>query len=178
MAEISDDRLQALERGEKLLQTLMKPKTKNKFEGLVKEHFPDLHTVDDDLEPAMVEIKKLSERFDKLDERFKKETDDAADAKFFAAIDDLQKNHGLTTEGTEKLKQVMKDKIIPDPYVAFNHMRATEPKPEAPSSFTPMEWGFGKKTDDKDVQRLFEDPDGWAVDEARRAWNDAANGRT
>jgi hypothetical protein len=36
----------------------------------------------------------------------------------------------------------------------------------------PLDWGFGKKTDDPDLKMLFEDEDAWADKEARRAWSE------
>lgn len=177
MPEITEERLNTLQNAHKLMTELAGPKTKSRFEELVKEHHPDVRTTKDELAPVQEQIDEIKKRFDDWDSRIKKEKDDEADAQFFAALKDLKDNHGLTDEGEVKLKQVMKDKIIPDPYVAFNHMRAIEPKPTPPSAFSPTDWGFGRKTDDPDLKRLFEDPDGWAMDEAPRAWNDAANGR-
>lgn len=174
MAEITDQQLANYNQVMKLFDKLRAPATKFAFEDLIKQVEPNAPTTKDDLKPALTEIAQVRETVEKINERFKKMDDDAADEKFFKAMDDLKSKHGLTEEGAEKLKQIMKEKIIPDPYVAFDHMRAREPKEKPPSAFAPMGWGFGAKTDDKDVQHLFEDPDSWAEKEARLAWNETA----
>lgn len=173
MPEITEQQLKNLQASDQLLRELMGDDTKLEFERLVKKKYPKIRTTEDDLAPAMNQITEVKDSLKKIEERFAKQDADKLDAEFFAALDDLQKNHGLTAEGTEKLKQIMKDKVIPDPYVAFNHMRATEQKPQAPSSFAPTSWGFGAKTEDKDLQHLFTDEDSWAEKEAQAAWNDA-----
>ncbi len=108
MPEVSDQELTNLRASDKLLRDMLEPDTKREFERLLKKKNPKIRTTDDDVVEEREEIKKINERFDKLEERFKKEADDEADQRFFDALADLKANHGLTDEGEVKLKQVMK----------------------------------------------------------------------
>ena len=46
------------------------------------------------------------------------------------------------------------------------------PKPAETSNFAPTAWGFGHKTEDKDLNLLFADEDAWADKEVRKVFSE------
>ena len=70
-----------------------------------------------------------------------------------------------------RAKKLMVEKSIPDAIVAADHWeKLNPPQPQPLAGFQPTDWGIGRKTEDKDLKLLYEDPDAWAEQEAQRAW--------
>lgn len=171
MAEISDQELQILRGSRALLDKLLSPKTRRKVEPLIKEHFPEeVVTQDDILAPYTDEVKDLKKMFTEFVEGEKgKKLDD----QLSRDIESLKNDRSFTEEGIEKLKKYMVERQLPsimDAADLWEHRNP--PKQQEPSIMAPTDWGFGRKTDDKDLELLFKDEDAWAEREAQRAWNE------
>ena len=163
--------------GAKALQDrlLGSPKTKRKYEALVKELYPETVTTDDIAAPYVEEIASLRKEFN---DYISGEKGRKLDSKLEQDIGYLKAERSFTDEGIENLKKIMVEKEIPDMIVAADHWERQHPaKPQEPSLYAPTDWGFGKKTDDPDLKLLFEDEDAWAEQEARKAWNEESRRR-
>jgi len=171
MPEFTEEQARVLLGSQKLLDSLLKnPKTKRAAEKLVKELHPDVVTTDDIAAPYV-------ERIDEIDKRLSKFLDkmegDKAEDQFAKQIALLKNTRGFTDEGIDQVKKLMVEKSIPDAIVAADHWeRLNPPKSQAPSTFSPQNWGIGAETDDPDLKLLFKDPDAWAEREAKRAWDE------
>lgn len=170
MAEIEDGQLRVLQGAQSLLDKLLKsPKTRRATEKLIKEHYPETQTTDDLAAPY---VEKLDGLEKKLDAFLKKNEDDKAESDFQGQLNQLR-DRGYTDEGLEKIKKLMKEKTIPDAIVAADHYeKLNPPVQQQPSMLSPSDWGFGRKTDDKNLELLFKDEDAWAEQEARLAWDE------
>ena len=171
MPEISDAELRVFQNAKTVLEKLTNsPKTKRDAEKLIKEHYPEVVTTDDVVEPVLSEVKALGKRFD---DYINGEKGNKLDSKLAKDIDYLKSERSFTDDGIETLKKLMVSKEIPDIVVAADHWAALNPpKPQEPSILAPTDWGFGRKTEDADLKLLFEDEDAWAEKEARRAWSE------
>lgn len=171
MPEFTEEQARVLLGSQKLLDSLLKnPKTKREAEKLVKTLHPDVVTTDDIAQPY-VERMEATEK--KLDAFLKKMEGDEAETKFASQITLLKNTRGFTDEGIDQVKKLMVEKSIPDAIVAADHWeRQNPPKSQAPSTFSPANWGIGAETDDPDLKLLFKDPDAWAEREAKRAWDE------
>jgi molecular chaperone GrpE (heat shock protein) len=161
-------------RGSKALmdQLLKNPKTRRTAEGLVKTLYPETTTTDDLAEPY---VKRMDGLEKKLDEFFKRTDGEKLDNKLNAQLNELRTTRSYTEDGIEKIKKVMVEKSIPDAIAAADHWeRQNPPTPNVESNFAPTDWGFGRKTDDKDLTLLFTDEDQWAEKEARKVWQEEA----
>ena len=173
MTEISDEQLRLLNGSKALLDKLLgSPKTRRAAEKLIKEHYPETVTSDDVAEPF---IKEANEKIDNLSKEFKDFIKDfkgkSLDDKLEREIAELKAEQDFTDDGIEKLKKLMIEREIPsikDAAVIWNHKNP--PQPQEPSIMQPLDWGFGRKTEDPDLKLLFEDEDAWADKEARRTW--------
>ena len=165
----SDEELRIMEGSKKLLDKMLgSPKTKRQTEKLIKEHFPETQISDDIIEPVSNEVKELRKELKEFRDGLKGKE---LDSKLEQGISYLKNERDFTEEGIEKLKKLMVEKEIPDIVVAADHWeRQNPPKPQEPSIIAPTDWGFGRKSDDKDWNELFQDEDAWAEKEARRAW--------
>lgn len=174
MAEIDDAELDTLRKGRALLDELLRsPKTKRTVERQIKALHPDTIISDDFDEPLRDEIKGIGK---KLDEFLTAQKTSADDAKLESAFDALRRDGGYSDEGIEKIKQVMKERTIPDPMAAaalYEKMNPP-PKPQQPSSFAGTSWGFGAKTEEPDAKLLFEDEDAFAEKEASKFFQEQA----
>jgi len=171
MAEISEEQLRILQGSKALLDKLLvSSKTRRQTEALIKEHFPDTQTSDDFAEPYVAEVRGLRKDLDE----FKKELKgNKLDDRLAADIVHLKTDSGgnWTDDGIEKLKKLMIEREIPsilDAAAVWD--KRNPPKPQEPSIMAPSDWGFGRKTEDKDLKLLWEDEDAWADQEARRVW--------
>jgi hypothetical protein len=160
-------------RGSKALmdQLLKNPKTRRDAEKLVKTLYPDTTTTDDLAEPY---IKRMDSLEAKLDKFFKQTDDDKLDSRLNSQIQELR-DRGFTDDGIEKVKQLMVKESIPNALAAAAFWEKQNPKPpEVPSNFSPTDWGFGRKSDDANLDLLFKDEDQWAEQEARKVWQEEA----
>jgi len=175
MVEINDEYARILNGSKALLDKLLQsPKTRRAAERLIKEHYPDTVISEDITEPY---VKEMNEKVDGLTKEFKDFVKDfkgsKLDDKLARDIQTLKSERDWTDEGIEKLKKLMIDKEIPDIIVAADHYdRIHPPTKQGPSLMAPLDWGFGRKTEDPDMKLLFEDEDAWAEQEARKAWSE------
>ena len=175
MPEISDSELNVLKGAHALLDKMAKGKNRRQFERMVKEIMPEAQTTDDILEPTNEQIKALEDKFDKY---VKDQEGRKLDNQLDSEIAELKSQRDWTDEGIEKLKKMMLERSIPsikDAADLWEHRNP--PKPQEPSLISPTDWGFGKKTDDKDVELLFKDEDAWAEKTAREVWSEEAKKR-
>ena len=176
MAEISDQELAVLRGSRALLDKLLSPKTRRKVEPLIKEHFPDeVVTTDDVMAPYTAEVSDLKKMFTEfVDGEKGKKLDDALSRD----IESLKEKRSFTDEGIEKLKKYRVERQLPsimDAADLWDHRNP--PQQQEPSLISPTDWGFGRKTDDKDIELLFKDKDAWAEKEAQKAWNEESRKR-
>jgi hypothetical protein len=169
MIEMTEEEAKVL-RGSKALmdQMLKSPKTRREAERLVKTLYPDTTTTDDLAEPY---VKRMDGLEKKLDEFFKRQDGEKLDAHLNKQLNELRTTRSYTDEGIEKIKKVMVEKSIPDAIAAADHWeRQNPPTPTIESNFAPTDWGFGRKSDDADLNLLFTDEDQWAEKTAQRVW--------
>ena len=176
MVEITDQEAKVLGGSKALLDKLLSnPKTKRQAEALIKEVHPEAVTTDDIVAPYVAEIADLKKEFREFVTSQKGEK---LDSKLAKDIEYLRSERDFTDDGIEKLKKLMVEKEIPDIVVAADHWeRQNPPKPQEPSLISPTDWGFGRKTEDADLNLLFSDEDAWAEKEAQRAWNEEVKKR-
>lgn len=175
MPEITDEENRILRNSTEVLNQLLRsPKTKRETERLIKTLHPDATTSEDHLAPVLDEVRAVGK---KVDDFLTKTETDKQDSEFNAAIGRLR-TAGYTDEGIEKIKQLMKDRLIPDVEAAAALFDKTTTKPMTPSGFQPTNWGFGAPTEDKDLGLLFKDEDAWAEKEAQRAWTESQQIKT
>lgn len=171
MPDVDDAHLAQLRGAQALLDKLLRdPKTRRDAEKLVKVHRPDFTTTEDVAAPYVEKIDKLEKKFDEyLENERNGKQDREADAAFKRLTDS-----GYTAEGLEKIKNLMKERTIPDveAAAALYDKLNPPPPPTTPSNFTGTTWGIGDTTDEND-KLLFENEDRWAENEARKVWNDA-----
>ena len=181
MPEIDDNEYRGLLQAKQVLSELMLPKTADRAQALIKEHHPDYATDRDKAAPHGKELKE--EIFKELEAREKKKRDDDLDRNFNDKINALKLSaanpNGYTEEGIEKIKQLMRDRTIPDPEAAAALFDRLNPQqPDAPSGYRPTGWNFGTAgKDDTDKKLLFEDPDAWADKEAKKVWDEVRKGQ-
>lgn len=175
MPEVDDVTLTQLKGAYALLDKLLKdPKTRPDAERLVKVHKPDFPTTNEVIEPVNKQIEALTKKFD---DYVRKVEDDRQDREADAAFDRLRKS-GYTDEGIGKIKNLMKERTIPDVEAAAALFEKQNPpaSPAKPSGFESPNWGLGVENADDDTKLLFENEDRWAEKEAAKAWKEAASG--
>ena len=168
MAEIDDSRLATLEKGYKLLDELLKsPKTKRQVERHIKELHPDTIISDDYDNPVLTKIEELRKEFEEDRKVRKANAEDEAMAATFNA---LRTDGGYTDDGIDKIKKIMVDRKVADPFAAAAYYDKLNPPPEPqrPTSFAGTSWGFGHPSDDPNTKLLFQNEDAWAEQEAMK----------
>jgi chemotaxis protein histidine kinase CheA len=170
MIEMSEEEARTLRGSKTLMDNLLKsPKTRREAEKLVKTLYPETTTTDDVVEPYVQKIDALEKR---LDEYLKGQEGKELDSKFNQQISQLREE-GYTEEGIEKIKKLMVDEQLPNALAAAAYWeKKNPPKPAENSNFAPTDWGFGRKTEDKNLNLLFQDEDAWAEQEAKLAWDE------
>jgi len=171
--EVDDAQLAQFKGAFQLLDKLLKdPKTRAATEKAIKVHKPDFPTSEEVLEPVASDISELRKEFKAFIQKTEEEKQDrAADD----AFDRLRKS-GYTDEGISKIKNIMKERTIPDVEAAAALFDKLNPpaSPATPSGFEPKDWGLGIDSADEDTKLLFENEDRWAEKEAAKAWKDSA----
>jgi hypothetical protein len=176
MAEISDQELQVLRGSRALLDKLLSGKTRRQAESLIKEHYPqEVTTTDDLLKPYADEVKDLKKIFSEyVDGEKGRKLDDQLSKDIYS----LKTERSFTDEGIDTLKKYMVERQLPsimDAADLWEHRNP--PKQQEPSLISPTDWGFGRKSEDKDLELLFRDEDAWAEREAQKAWNEESRKR-
>jgi hypothetical protein len=171
MPEIDENTLSQLRGAHQLLDKLLRdPKTRRDAEKLVKVHRPDFPTVEDAAEPYIKQIAALEK---KLDTFLESQSNAKQDAEADAAFGRLRAS-GYTDEGIGKIKNLMKERTIPDVEAAAALFDKLNPAPPPqPPGFRGTSWGIGD-TAEADNKLLFENEDQWAEQEAHRAWRETA----
>lgn len=173
VVEMSAEEAKILRGSKALMDQLLKNKdTRRTTEANIKKLYPDTTTTDDLAEPY---VKKIDGLEAKLDKFLKAQEDEKLDSKFNQQLNELRTTRSYTEDGIEKIKKVMLEKNIPDAIAAADHWeRQNPPTVNVESNFAPTDWGFGRKTEDADLNLLFSDEDAWAEREARRVWQEEA----
>ncbi len=171
--EMSAEEAKVLRGSKALMDQLLKNKdTRRETEANIKKLYPDVTTSDDMAEPY---VKKIDEIGSKLDKFLKAQEDEKLDSRLNQQLNELRTTRSYTEDGLEKIKKVMVEKGIPDAIAAADHWeRQNPPTPNVESNFAPTDWGFGRKTEDTDLNLLFTDEDQWAEKEARKVWQEEA----
>lgn len=161
--EVDEEELKTLRNAKGLLnQLLSDAKTKRNVEQEIKKLHPNTRTTDDFVAPYMDEVRAIGKKVDDFINGYTNEKQDTA---LNAAFTDLTNPKGawcLTSEGLEKVKEIMQQRHVADPYAAAAlFVRQNPPKPSRPSGLEPTGWGIGAKTKDEDLKLLFEDEDAW-----------------
>jgi len=186
--EIEESEYETLQKAYGLLSDLStKPESKRHFERALKTVVPTVET-DDDREALAQELakphlEKVEALTGRIEEMFKRDEERrAADAKRAEEADltgkfsSLMARENLTEEGLERVKQLMLDRSIPDPEVAFTYLKAQEP-PQTVRSWqsTRFDNDFGQKT--TDLKKLFADEDRWLDEEIGNVMDEFAQAR-
>lgn len=182
MAEIDDSELQRLRGAERLMNELISsPKTQRSFQRDIKTLHPDYVTDEEKAKPFVEEATKAAQGV--LDAHLKKTRDAELETRFQERLDYYRlssKNpDGYTDEGIEKIKNLMRERTIPDVDAAVALFEKLNPQqPEPPSGYHPTGWNFGAPADKEDTDRklLFEDEDAWADREAKKVWDESRKG--
>lgn len=173
--ELTDDELRAARTAVGLIQELTKnPDARAHLERGLKVLKPELTTSEDVAaairQPLQVEIEALKKREQEREEAAAKLLKETAEAdamrRLEAGFERLRKQEGLTAEGEEKVRQIMKDRQTYDPEAAFAYFERNNPKPvAAESSWTPSHWNYQKDAVE-DTKALFADPESWGDETA------------
>lgn len=143
------------------------PELGQDFKRMLKKKNPKLSIPElDTVEPVNKELGDLRKEIKELrDER----STEKLESRFGREMSEAATEFGLTTEGIEKLKKLIKETHEKDGYVLSPRAAAAQlihdtPKTIAPSGFTGNRWDLFS-SDDKgeqdDINSLIKDPDGW-----------------
>lgn len=184
---ISADQLALYQRGLGLLQKLeANPASKPLLEQAVKIHFPDVTTeaetvernVKPHLEPVMGALEKINARFEAEDAAKAAAADKAAEAEIEGSFSALAKQ-GYTAEGLEKIKGLMVDRKIADPYAAAALFDKQNPPAQIDAGgYTPQNWdlGAGHAAGDS-LKELFANEDAWAEKQVGQVLTEMRTGK-
>jgi hypothetical protein len=170
---LTRDQLTTLQRGQLLLQKLSQGTTRRKFENLVKEVVPEVETTDDQIaefaSPYVDELKAASDRFNKFVDDQEKDKNAGIEAAAAAKLSSdfaSMRNEGLTEEGEARIRELMIERNIADPWAAFALWEKNNPKPpEGVASWEPDSWNLDANAVGRDNDGLFANPDKWMEQE-------------
>jgi len=164
--------LDAMSRATNLLTRLgSDPRTQAQIEAAVKVLHPEVTTEAEKTELAVAPIvTPIKEALDRVMARFDKEDADRAAASAAAVETRLEEDfralsrQGYTSEGLEKIKGLMVDRNIADPYAAAALFDKQNPAPVDAGTYTPATWdlGAGHGGDATSLKELFTNEDAWA----------------
>jgi hypothetical protein len=150
--EFTDEEALAARRAIQLIQQLSgNPESRGHLQRSLKVLDPKIETDDDvrerNAKPYVEEIAALRAKFDEREARDAAEREERTNNEALQRLNDgfsrLRTTQGLTPEGEEKLKQIMTEKTIPDPEVAFAYFERQNPKPAAEQpGWTPDRWNY------------------------------------
>ena len=166
---LTPEQFQTLQRGQLLLQKLANGQTKRKFENLVKEIVPEVETTDDQIaeyaEPYVEQLKETNKRLEDFLAAQAKEKEDTASAGAAAKLSSdfaAMRAEGLTEAGESKVREIMIERNIADPWAAFALWERNNPKPpEGVASYEPDMWDLEANAVGRDNEGLFKNPDRW-----------------
>lgn len=175
----------ALMRGMTLLQKLdSDPRSKALVEDAVKLHFPEVRTSKEETEaqiaplmaPVRETLEKINARLEAEDTARKEAADKAVETRLETDFAKLS-SQGYTNEGLEKIKALMIDRGIADPYAAAALFDKSQPKVSDVSSYTPQNWDLGAGHAQGDsLKELFANEDAWAEKQIGVVLNDMRGG--
>ena len=172
--EIDENELTILRGNRRLLEELLGHKdTKGVTQKSIKKIHPD-YNAPVDADEVLSQAKESAKQI--LEEDRKKAAAEKLEAEFNRDINSYRLSesnpNGYTDEGLDKIKNLMRERTIPDVHAAVALWEKLHPvKVEPPSGYVPTGWNFGAKGDD-DKKLLFEDPDAWSDKEARKVWEE------
>lgn len=166
---LTPEQFQTLQRGQLLLQKLANGTTKRKFENLVKEIVPEVETTDDQIaeyaQPYVEKLEATNQRMEEFLAAQAKERDDSTAAQAAAKLSSdfaTMRNEGLTEAGEAKVRELMIERNIADPWAAFALWERNNPKPpEGVASYEPDMWDLEANAVGRDNEGLFSNPDRW-----------------
>lgn len=170
---LTREQLTTLQRGQLLLQKLAQGPTKRRFENIVKEVVPEVETTDDQIAeyaaPYVEQLEATNKRLEDFLEAQTKERNDSAEAAAAAKLsaDFAQmRQEGLTEEGEAKVREIMVERNVADPWAAFALWEKNNPKPpEGRASWEPDSWNLELNAVGRDNDGLFKNPDQWTDQE-------------
>lgn len=173
MPEITDEELLTARRAVQIIAQLNNsPEARVDFQRSLKKLDPTIRTQEEEhaaiTAPLREQIEAMQKTMEERDAAAAKERDERVEAAAMQRLTDgfgrLRAQHGLTPEGEEKLKQIMTEKVIPDPEVAFAFFEKQNPRPPAEQpGWTPDRWNYDSDAV-VDTSGLFKDPDKWGDD--------------
>lgn len=166
---LSPEQFQTFQRGQLLLQKLANGTTKRKFENLVKEIVPEVETTDDQIaeyaQPYVDKLEESRERLDAFIAAQTKEKEDGIAANAAAKLSSdfaAMRAEGLTEAGEAKVRELMIERNIADPWAAMALWERNNPKPpEGVASYEPDMWDLEANAVGRDNDGLFSNPDRW-----------------
>jgi hypothetical protein len=166
---LTKEQFQTLQRGQLLLQKLANGTTKRRFENIVKEIVPEVETTDDQIaeyaEPYVSKLEETNKRLEDFLAAQAKEREDGVSAQAAADLSAAfasMRQEGLTEEGEAKVRELMVQRNIPDPWAAMALWERNNPKPpEGVASYEPDMWDLEANAVGRDNEGLFSNPDRW-----------------
>lgn len=169
LVHLTPEQFQTLNRGQLLLQKLANGPTKRKFENIVKEIVPEVETTDDQIaeyaQPYMDKLEETNKRLEDFLTAQAKEREDRTQGEAAARLSSdfaAMRNEGLTEAGEAKVRELMIDRNIADPWAALALWERNNPKPpEGVASYEPDMWDLEANAVGRDNEGLFNNPDRW-----------------
>lgn len=171
--ELTDEEAAAARRAIQLIQAMNNnPQARTHLERSLKEVYPTVQTSEDIAanlaKPYADRIEGLEKRIADKEAAEAKAAQDRATSEALARMESsfgrLREHKGLTAEGEEKVKQIMRDRTIPDPEAAFALFESQNPRPsQEQAGWVPDQWNYDRDAV-ADTKGLFENPERWADD--------------
>lgn len=175
-----------LARGYQLLAKLSTdPRTQGLIDEAVKVHHPEVTTekerveqqVSPLLKPVTETLERINKRFEDEDAAKKASEEKAAEARIESSFVELAKQ-GYTAEGLEKIKALMIDRSIADPYAAAALFDKQNPPAPDAAAYTPANWDLGAGHAPGDsLKELFANEDAWAEKQIGVVLNEMRSGQ-
>lgn len=171
--ELTDEEAAAARRAVQIVAALQNsPEARPYLESGLKVLDPKFTTSADAAEritaplKAEIEAMRAEREAEKLaSETARKEREDAEILGRMEAAFSRLRSQGLTAEGEERVKEIMRDRTIPDPEAAFALFERQNPKPiHEESSWTPDRWNYDTDAVGDTTKALFANPEKWGDD--------------
>lgn len=167
MPEITDQELLAAQRALELIKNLAQnPEARGPFERALKVLDPRVETSEEAAARAAAPFVQRIETLEKtLNERAEADAKEREERSTMEAMNRLNdgfaklRSAGLTDEGEEAVKKLMKERTIPDPEAAFAlYQRQNPPARAEESAWTPPQWNYEEDLM-PDAKDWFQNPD-------------------
>lgn len=156
MVEISKEELETLKAAYDL-QNALYSKNRKGYEKLTKEVFPEhVRTTEEELNPYFEPLKEKIEELNKWKENISASAREMAEKEKFAS---LKKSYGLTDDGEQEIRKMMKERGINDPEAAVALWEKNNPaKSAAENSYSTNPFAVVEGEDDF-AKKLNANPD-------------------